>query len=185
MLLQNFCALDLFALTMWKGSQTDVYVPVIENLETAVLDARAAMIEKELTPDPKTYPQRPFVCATTPSNEPPTRRTTRSATAKSKQPGKNARQLAKEEIGDQEAEDDSFTLDDGDEKEPSHKKVHWDSEGEKEVPPRRQASKVPPFLWLLFLRWRPYLSLCSVRDRKCQQRAELGQAPMVRQEQGS
>jgi hypothetical protein len=62
-ILQNFCMLEIFVLTPWEDSETDVYVAVIENLEAAMIAARNAMLDKGWTPDPKSYTARPFLGA--------------------------------------------------------------------------------------------------------------------------
>jgi hypothetical protein len=59
-LLQCFCGLEIFVLTSWGNADTDVYVPVIENLEAAMIAARNAMLDKGWSPDPKCYDERRF-----------------------------------------------------------------------------------------------------------------------------
>ncbi|ELR17871.1 uncharacterized protein ACA1_249280 [Acanthamoeba castellanii str. Neff] len=59
-LLQCFCGLKIFVLTSWGNADTDIYVPVIENLEAAMITARNAMLDKGWSPDPKCYDERRF-----------------------------------------------------------------------------------------------------------------------------
>jgi hypothetical protein len=61
MLLCYFCGLDLFVLTPWAEAHIDVYVPVIEKLEAAVIAAQELMIERDLSTNPHYYGTHAFL----------------------------------------------------------------------------------------------------------------------------
>ena len=79
LILQFFCEKRLFVLTPWGNTDTDVYVPVVEHVEEAMIAARCALQEHGWAEDIKTYADRPFwpVSASTSRRG---RRVTRSAT---------------------------------------------------------------------------------------------------------
>jgi hypothetical protein len=72
--LQFFCEIQLFVLSPWADQVIDVYVPVIERLEDAMIAARKALLESGWSTNPKSYIDRAFPR----QHRPQARRTTRA-----------------------------------------------------------------------------------------------------------
>jgi hypothetical protein len=53
--LQFFCELRLVVLTLWADQVIDVYVPVIEHMEDAMIAEQKALLEKGWSTNPKSY----------------------------------------------------------------------------------------------------------------------------------
>ncbi|ELR17863.1 uncharacterized protein ACA1_248880 [Acanthamoeba castellanii str. Neff] len=108
----------------------DVYVPVIENLEAAMITARNAMLDKGWSPDPKCYDERRFA----------TRRHPPAGT-------KCHAHSAKEEEGVSESETEGTTPDGEDEPLPRQKALRKRSKFRRKyrmtsaTAPRRQGGK--------------------------------------------
>jgi hypothetical protein len=118
LILQFFCELQLFVLIPWQGSNTEVYVPVVEHVEEAIIAARRAFVERGWSTLPKSFGARAF------------------STSSESRPRRSA---ARHRSATPPADSDSDLGDDAD-----YDADHHDDQSENESPPHKRAKSKKP-----------------------------------------